>query len=698
MSASAPAFGKLLQPLQFLKGVGPNYAKILVKLNGERVIDLLWHAPAHIIDRRQMPAIADLESYHGQIVTIRGVVREHQLPTRRGLPVRIILADAGGALALVFFGGRPHIWQKALPIGSQKIISGKVEFYGQLAQIVHPDYILHPADLPKLAAIEPLYPLTQGLSNKALRKIQLAALAQVPDLPEWIDTTMRQQQAWPNWRQAMRDLHHPQIAADLSVRGKTRMRLAYDEILAHQLAMGLHHLRQEKNFIISRPPIIRQLQEKFIHMLPFALTAGQNQAIADINADMTRAQPMLRLLQGDVGSGKTVVAMAMLINACERGQQAALMAPTEILARQHALTLAPWAAGLGLRLGILTGRDKGKAKQKILADLADGNIDILIGTHALIQDSVRFARLGAVVIDEQHRFGVEQRLRLMQKSGMPDLLVMTATPIPRSLYLAIYGDLATTRLLEKPPGRQPITTRSIALDRLDEVVEGLKRAIAAGAQAYWVCPLIAETEDSDLAAAEARFAELSAHFPGIIGLLHGRMRAKAKDAMMQQFTAGTIKLLISTTVIEVGVHVPDATIMVIDHAERFGLSQLHQLRGRVGRSDKPSSCLLLFAPNLSPTAQARIGIMRESEDGFRLAEEDLKLRGAGEILGKKQSGWPEMKIADFLQHQDLFQMAQRDAQHILHQDPYLLSARGKNLRLLLELFNRNEASLYVQSG
>lgn len=697
MSQPHPAIERLIASVQFTKGVGPKMAALLGRIGIERTIDLLLHRPYALIDRRHMPPINQLRGMAGKIVTLDVIITEHRLPLRRGLPFKALAKDATGTIDIVYFGGRSGIWQKALPIGAHKIISGKIDFFNNKPQMVHPDYIADPGDSTKVQQLEACYGLTDGVSNKYLRQIIANALAALGDVPEWQDPTLRTTQHWPSFALALRALHTPGGEADLIPAGPVMRRLAYDEILSQQLALGLlrQTLQQPK---ATRPDIARTLRADFLRALPFALTRAQTRALGEIDQDMQAATPMLRLLQGDVGSGKTVVAVASLLNAVERGQQAALMAPTEILARQHAATIEPWLMPLGLRMAILTGRDKGKPRQKILREVKDGVIDVLIGTHALIQDGVGFKNLGAVVIDEQHRFGVEQRLRLSQKGSEPDLLVMTATPIPRSLYLALYGDLSTSRLDEKPPGRLPIDTRTIALERLSEVVEGLQRAIENGQQIYWVCPLVNESEDLDLAAAEARFNELKPFFGAQIGLLHGQQSAKVKESNLQKFIDGEYRLLISTTVIEVGVNVPNATIMVIDHAERFGLAQLHQLRGRVGRSDKKSSCILLHANHLSPTARARLGIMRETEDGFRIAEEDLQLRGAGEILGRRQSGLPEFKLADFTAHQDLFKIAQRDVQHIMQQDPYLLSPRGHHLRGLLRLFGRENAAWYVQSG
>ncbi|HEX7967317.1 MAG TPA: ATP-dependent DNA helicase RecG, partial [Stellaceae bacterium] len=441
-----------------------------------------------------------------------------------------------------------------------------------------------------------------------------------------------------------------------------------------------------------------KLRQRVTAALPFALTQAQRQASAEIAGDMASPTRMLRLLQGDVGSGKTVVALIAMLDAVEAGCQAALMAPTEILARQHFATLSKLAAPAGVEIALLTGREKGRAREALLARLTAGEIDIIVGTHALFQEDVAFKDLALAVIDEQHRFGVEQRIALSGKGRGVDILVMTATPIPRTLLLTSYGDLDSSRLTEKPAGRQAVTTRTLPLARLEEVIEAVRRALSQGAKVYWVCPLVEESEAVDLAAVDERHAQLKASFGERVGLVHGRMKGAEKDRVMESFAHGGVDVLVATTVIEVGVDVPDATVMVIEHAERFGLAQLHQLRGRIGRGDKPSACLLLYATPLGETAKARLTILRETEDGFRIAEEDLRLRGAGEVLGTRQSGMPELHLADLAAHADLLAVARDDARLALTRDPELASPRGEALRTLLYLFQRDVAVRYVRSG
>jgi ATP-dependent DNA helicase RecG len=422
--------------------------------------------------------------------------------------------------------------------------------------------------------------------------------------------------------------------------------------------------------------------------------------LAEIDADLGSADRMLRLLQGDVGSGKTVVALLAMATAVEAGAQAALMAPTELLARQHLQTISAFAAATALRIALLTGRERGRERSAILEALEEGRVDILIGTHALFQEQIAFKDLGLVVIDEQHRFGVHQRLALQAKgSGSgAELLVMTATPIPRTLLLTSYGDMDVSRLDEKPPGRKPIATRTVPLDRLDEVLSGIARAIADGAQVYWVCPLVAESEVLDIAAAEARHAELQARFGAGVGLVHGKLPGRDKDRVMALFASGDLSILVSTTVIEVGVDVPKASIMIIEHAERFGLAQLHQLRGRVGRGTQESSCILLYRQPLSDTARERLNVMRATEDGFVIAEEDLRLRGGGEVLGTRQSGSPQFHVASLPEHQALLEAARDQAQLTLARDPELKQQEAEQLRLLLYLFERDDAIRLMRAG
>lgn len=686
----------LFAPVRSLPGIGPRLEKLVERLAGPKVVDLLWHLPSGLIDRRSRPKIA--EARDGEIATIEVTVGLHIPPRTKRLPYRVHVSDETGEMQLVFFNARPDYLTKTLPEGSRRIISGRIEFYQGAPQMTHPDHIVDLAESAELPLLEPVYPLTAGLPLKSMQKALQAAIPLLPDLPEWQNGPWLKANGWSPWRMSLRAAHEPQSAADLEPAAPARARLAYDELLANQLALGLVRLRMKKlpgRSITGDGHLRRKVEDA----LPFALTGAQARSLDEICADMKAPHRMLRLLQGDVGSGKTVVALLAMLNAVEAGYQAAMMAPTEILARQHHATLQPLCQAAGVRLALLTGREKGKPREEILAALENGSIDILVGTHALFQDDVTFEALAIAVVDEQHRFGVHQRLMLTSKGGPgTDVLVMTATPIPRTLTLTAYGDMDVSKLDEKPPGRKPVDTRALPLDRLDEIVDGLPRALARGAQIYWVCPLVEESDEVDAAAAEERYKHLHSVFGDFVGLVHGRMKPADKDAVMARFAAGEIKILVATTVIEVGVNVPSATVMIIEHAERFGLAQLHQLRGRVGRGADKSSCLLLYQTPLGETAEARIKIMRETEDGFLIAEEDLRLRGAGELLGTRQSGLPSFRIADIETQKELLAAAHDDARMIVERDPELESERGKALRILLYLFERDEAIRYLRSG
>lgn len=686
----------LFAPARSLPGIGPRLEKLVERLTGPKVVDLLWHLPSGLIDRRSRPKIA--EARDGEIATLEVNVGLHVPPRTKRLPYRVHVSDETGEMQLVFFNARADYLAKVLPEGSRRIISGRIEFYQGAPQMTHPDHIVDLAESAGLPLLEPVYPLTAGLPLKSIQKALRAALPLLPDLPEWQNGPWLKANGWPSWRASLQSAHEPQSAADLAPGAPARARLAYDELLANQLALGLVRLRMKKlpgRSIVGDGRLRRKVEDA----LPFALTGAQVRSLAEIDADMKAPHRMLRLLQGDVGSGKTIVALLAMLNAVEAGFQAAMMAPTEILARQHHATLQPLCEAAGIRLALLTGREKGKPREDILAALDSDAIDILVGTHALFQEDVAFKSLAIAVVDEQHRFGVHQRLMLTSKGGPgTDVLVMTATPIPRTLTLTAYGDMDVSKLDEKPPGRKPVDTRALPLDRLDEIVEGLPRALARGAQVYWVCPLVEESDEVDAAAAEERYKHLHSLFGDFVGLVHGRMKAADKDAVMARFAAGEIKVLVATTVIEVGVNVPSATVMIIEHAERFGLAQLHQLRGRVGRGSDKSSCLLLYQTPLGETAEARIKIMRETEDGFRIAEEDLRLRGAGELLGTRQSGLPSFRIADIETQKELLAAAHDDARMIVERDPELESERGQALRTLLYLFERDEAIRYLRSG
>jgi ATP-dependent DNA helicase RecG len=701
---------RLFAPVTAVPGIAEKSAKLYRKLLGRddaRVVDLLFHLPSGVIDRRQQPKLRDVTP--DTVITVEVHIDSHRPapPHRPRAPYLVHASDDTGTLTITYFSARREHIEKLLPVGSRRYVSGTVKFYDGMLQMVHPERVADPASFASMTLVDPVYPLTEGLTQNMVRRSIGAALGfLMPALPEWLDPAHLSHAGWPDFSTALTTVHRPAEPADATPDGKAWSRLAYDELLASQLALALvrRHLRRSGG---GRQGKTRagspsaSLQEKLHAALPFRLTGSQEAAIVDICRDVAQPERMLRLLQGDVGAGKTVVALFAAASAIAAGGQAALMAPTEILARQHFKTIAPLAESVGIRAAILTGRERGRERTALLAQLAQGDIDLLIGTHALYSDDVVFDDLTLAVIDEQHRFGVHQRLALAGKGAAVDMLVMTATPIPRTLVMTYFGDMDLSELRDKPPGRAPIDTRTIALDRLDEVIAAIGRAIRDGRRVYWVCPLVEESENSDLAAAEARYAELCGLFGGAVDLVHGRQKGADKDTAMARFAAGETRILIATTVIEVGVDVPEATVMVIEHAERFGLSQLHQLRGRIGRGQKAgvrSSCILLYRAPLGDTARARLTIMRETEDGFRIAEEDLRLRGEGDVLGTRQSGLPGFRVAQPAIHSGLMAASRDDAALILSRDPDLASERGQALRVLLYLFERDEAVRLLGAG
>jgi len=684
-----------------LPGVGPKVEKLYRRLLGRedepRLLDLLFHMPTGAIDRRDRPKLRDVEP--GKVVTVAVTVDRHRPapPGRTRAPHLVYASDETGDIVLTYFHARKDYLEKLLPVGETRMVSGTAAFYDGLLQMVHPDRVVDEKGLASLPMIEPVYPLTEGLGANQVRKAMDGALAKIPALPEWQDDAWLARNQFPSLKDAFHALHRPTDLGGVLPESPAWRRLAYDELLASQLALALVRADMKKRS--GRPSIgDGHIRRKIIAALPYSLTLSQHRAVDAIVEDLGKPERMLRMLQGDVGSGKTVVALLAAAAVIEGDRQAALMAPTEILVRQHFKTVAPLAQAAGVRVAILTGREKGRDRDEVLQRLQGGDIDLVLGTHALFQEDVAFRDLALAIVDEQHRFGVHQRLALARKGDAVDMLVMTATPIPRTLVLTYFGDMDVSELREKPAGRQPIDTRTIPLDRLSEVVDAVGRALDDGKRVYWVCPLVEESEKSDLAAAEDRFAQLRQRFGGLADLVHGRMRGAEKDAAMARFAAGETRLLVATTVIEVGVDVPEATVMVIEHAERFGLAQLHQLRGRIGRGSGQSTCLLLYRAPLGETAKARLAIMRESEDGFRIAEEDLKLRGEGDVLGTRQSGMPGFRVARLETHGAMLTAARDDANLILARDPTLGGERGMALLHLLYLFERDEAVRLIRAG
>jgi ATP-dependent DNA helicase RecG len=687
---------QIFSPISKLTGIGPRLTTLIEKLAGPNIIDLAWHLPSGLVTRQKVSVLTPDLIDQNVIVTLR--IDHHQPSRNRRVPYRIQCHAGESPLTLTYFNGRESYLRQQLPEGQERIVSGKLEEYGGNYQITHPDHIATKETENTVPTFEPVYPLTAGVTNATFLKAARQFLPMLPDLPEWNDASLMTREEWKSWKESLIEAHSPESEADFERTTAARSRLAYDELLANQLALEL--VRRSMKRKPGRALVgTGDIQKKIRGILPFSLTAAQEAALQEIEGDMAGPHRMLRLLQGDVGSGKTVVALLAMAQAVEAGAQATIMAPTEILAHQHYNAIEPLAKAAGLKCLLITGRRKGKKRLAILEELASGSVDLVVGTHALFQEDVQFHDLGLAIIDEQHRFGVHQRLALSAKGrdgkGGVDVLVMTATPIPRTLALTAYGDMDVSIIAEKPPGRKPVDTRAIDLERLDAVADGLARKLAAGERIYWVCPLVEESQVLDVAAAEERFTYLQNLYGDQVGLIHGRQKAEEKDACMRRFMAGEIKILVATTVIEVGVDVPEATVMIIEHAERFGLAQLHQLRGRVGRGGLEGTCLLLYSGPLSETQKARLGILRETEDGFRIAEEDLRLRGAGELLGTRQSGLPEFKVADLHAHSRLLIVARDDARLILEKDQKLASERGNALRTLLYLFERDSAIKYL---
>ena len=671
-----------------LDGVGPKLRKPLEKLGLTRVRDIAYHLPERFVTRRAVESLDD--AGEGEQIVIALTPTEHRAARNNRGPYRVLAQDnVGNICALTYFGRASYTAKKLLPVGEKRWVAGRLDRFGDMLQIVHPDHIETESGETFARLNEPVYGLSEGLTQPRVAALVAQALARLPELPEWIEPTQFEKEGWPAWHDALHLAHKGEHKP-------ARDRLAYDELLANSLALLLVRAdnRRRKGQSLQGDGHLRDKLQ-----LPFPLTGAQTRSIAEIEGDMAQDAPMLRLLQGDVGAGKTVVALEAMLVANEAGKQAALLAPTEILARQHYETIRTMAAPTGVEVALLTGRDKGRARESILMGLMDGSIDIVIGTHAIFQNSVSYRDLALVVIDEQHRFGVAQRLQLASKGRQtPHTLAMTATPIPRTLTLAQYGEMDVSRLDEMPPGRKPIITRVMAMERMGEIVDGIARHLQTGQQAFWVCPMVHESEVADLAAAEARYAALKERFGDRVVLVHGQMKPEEKDAAMERFVAGEAALMVATTVIEVGVDVPNATLVVVEQAEHFGLAQLHQLRGRVGRGSEQAVCLLLRGDRLSETAKRRLALMRETQDGFRIAEEDLELRGGGELLGTRQSGDTPFRVADLEQITRLLPAAHADARLLMERDGGLNSPRGEAARLLLYLFERDWGVQLLRGG
>ena len=678
---------RLFSPTTGLSGVGPKISKLIENIAGPNILDLIWHLPTGMVDRTYSPLICD--AVNGKIATLVVEVEKHVAgPKNRRLPYKIICSDNSGSMTLVYFNARRDYLERVLPLGEIRVVSGTIEKYDGKLQISHPDIIDRIDKLDTIKAILPIYPLTRGLSQNVLTKGIKAGINQIPKLEEWLDLDLIQREKWPSWDAAIKRVHNPQKIADLNPNASARRRLAYDQILANQLAIALVRKQLTKRkgkAILYRKSLFENINKN----LPFSLTRSQSEAISDIHRDLTSNDRMHRLLQGDVGSGKTVVAILGLAPMIEAGMQVAFLAPTEILARQHFTNIKNTLNATDISITIYTGQDKGLDRKIKLQEISEGKAQIVIGTHTIFQEGVTFKNLGMAIIDEQHRFGVHQRLAFVEKGKSVDLLVMTATPIPRTLHLTVYGDMDISQITEKPKDRLPIDTRVMSVDRLDEVFSAIGRALENGSKIFWICPLIEDSEKIDLAAAEKRFQMLKKRFGNAVGLIHGKMNNSDKIKTMDSFTSSKTNILVSTTVIEVGIDVPSADIIVIEHAERFGLAQLHQLRGRVGRGKRKSSCLLVYGKPITDNARQRLKIMRETQDGFVIAEEDLRIRGSGDLLGTRQSGLPNFKLVDFSEHKDLLSIAKDDTKLVLNSDPELKTRRGQNLRMLLYIFEKD---------
>ncbi|UJW86004.1 ATP-dependent DNA helicase RecG [Devosia sp. SL43] len=693
----------LFRSLHSIKGVGDKLAALLTRYFGApegqeaMALDILMHMPSGVVDRRRQVGIA--EAYLNQIVTLKLHIDRHQPPPRGRpqVPHRVFAHDETGDVSLVYFGSQGGWVEKLLPLGEERFVSGQIGFFNGEKQITHPDYVVEPDKFATLPLVEPVYPLTQGLSSKALAKLVRQVIESLPDIPEWIDGGTMAERKWPSFAEAMRAVHLPENPDEAQLWSPARMRLAYDEYFAGQLTLQLIRSTMVAARGIART-FTGEVTQRVTVALPFSLTEGQQLAVDEIRADLASPDRMSRLLQGDVGAGKTVVALMAMAAMAESGAQSAMMAPTELLAAQHFKTLKPLCDAAGLGCELLTGKMPAAERRAKLAGIASGETTIVVGTHALFQSGVEFHDLGLTVVDEQHRFGVHQRLALSDKGKHTDLLVMTATPIPRTLVLTHFGDMAVSILREKPRGRQPIDTAVISIGEYARVVSRLQARLAEGAQAFWVCPLVEESEHLEVVAAEDRFAQLREVFGDQVALVHGRMSAAAKQEVMQRFAADELKLLVATTVIEVGVDVPNASIMIIEHAERFGLAQLHQLRGRVGRGSQRSACLLLYKDPLSETAKARLETIKSTEDGFEIAERDLELRGQGDVLGTRQSGMPGYRLAVPDVHRHLLDYAHDEAKGLLLRNPGLTGDDGEAARTALYLFRKDLAIPLIRAG
>ena len=678
-----------------LPGVGPKIENLFNRMGIFRNLHFLWHIPYNVIKRQKHLNIHEAEI--NSLVTLKIKVLRHKPSRFKRQPYKINCICGETPIDIVYFYARHPVMRATLPVGKEKYVSGKLEYFRNNFQITHPSHIIDAEQIKSLKDIEPVYSLTSGLSQRIVLKYLDKILNSLPKFDEWIEKKILKKYSFENWNKSINSIHNPKNSEDLINNNIFRRRLAYDELLAHQLAISIiRNSNQKKLGIFFNKK--SNLTENFIKKLPFELTKSQNKAWDEIKEDLMSRDQMVRLLQGDVGSGKTIIALLSMLLAVESGYQASIMVPTSILANQHFQNISELLKHSSIKIILLTGKDKGKNRLEKIKIIENGEANIIIGTHALIQDDINFKSIGIVVVDEQHRFGVFQRMAFTYKGVRPSVLVMSATPIPRTLSLAAYGDMDETRITEKPIGRLPIITTSLKFINEFKLIKRLKEKIKTGEKTYWICPLVEESEELDLKAATTRYNNLNKIFKKQVLLVHGRLHEKEKEEIMEKFKNENYKILVATTVIEVGIDIKDATTIIIEHAERFGLAQLHQLRGRVGRNNLQSYCILLHKDSIGDNAKRRINKMKATNDGFEIAEEDLNIRGPGEILGKKQSGIPSFKLADLTYDADLLKDAREAATEIINTNPKLNNNHGNNLKELLYLFERDVAIKTLQAG
>ncbi|MDB9760859.1 ATP-dependent DNA helicase RecG [Pelagibacteraceae bacterium] len=671
----------LFEDVSVIDGVGKKLSLYLKKKKIEKVNDLLWNLPYSYTDRSETVTLNKLEV--GKIFTVKVKILKYNFPRIRNLPSRVFCKDEFGEIDLIFFNSREGYIRKILPLNDWVAVSGKVNFFRKKYQITNPTYVEKIEQIELIKKIIPKYSLTEGLSEKIYSKIIEKVFARIPVVEEWHDAEFVKKMNFLSWKDSIIKLHKSKIQKDLN--SNYLRRLAYDEIFANLLFHSTNR-NKVKKIKKNKKFFEKKNSTSFISILPYTLTNGQKKIINEIELDLISSQRMFRILQGDVGSGKTIVAIIAVLDTIEAGYQCGLMAPTGILAEQHFVLFKNLIKKTNLKINfsLLTGKTDPKERKKILIDLKNNKIDFLIGTHALFQKKINFKKLGLIVIDEQHKFGVQQRMNFAKKGGSNcDVLLMSATPIPRTMMMSIYGDMDSSKLIEKPFHRKKIITLSKPEKKIDDLWPFINRKIAEKEQIFWVCPLIEDSNKLDFSSTAKLFKLLSEKFDKKVGIIHGSLSQDEKEKVLQEFLKNNISILVSTTVIEVGIDFPNATVIVVENANKFGLAQLHQLRGRIGRGEKPGTCILMFKNQLSQNAKKRIQILKSSDDGFYIAEEDMKLRGYGDVIGFKQSGIKLFKIADPIHHEELFKLAEKNLNNLdseeLNQEKY---------KFLLKLFDK----------